>query len=218
MTTLISSSDLNLAVQALSESQLVAFPTETVYGVAALAQDEVAVHALYQAKFRPAHMAMPVMVASPEMIPAIALPRPGFWTLAEHFWPGPLTIILMRAVAMSGIAILPDVVTAGRETVGLRIPDHPLALELLRLANAPLAVTSANRSGQPPARTAMEAQRQLASRVRYVVDGGLAPGGHPSTILDLTKEPPRILRHGPTTSETIARALGEDVESIVDHR
>jgi len=119
---------------------------------------------------------------------------------------------------MSGIAILPHVVTAGRATVGLRIPDHPLALELLRLANAPLAVTSANRSGQPPARTAMEAQRQLASRVRYVVDGGPAPGGQPSTILDLTQEPPRILRHGPIATETIARALGEDVESTVDHR
>lgn len=212
MTTLISLSDLNLAVQALSESWLVAFPTETVYGLAALAQDEAAVQALYRAKSRPADMAMPVMVATPELVPAIALPRPSFWTLTEHFWPGPLTIILTKT------AELPDIVTAGGDTVGLRIPDHPLALELLRLTNAPLAVTSANRSGWPPARTAHQARTQLEGRVQYVIDGGLAPGGHPSTILDLTQEPPRILRHGPIASGDIARVLGTEIESVSNHR
>jgi L-threonylcarbamoyladenylate synthase len=208
MTTLISESELHLALQALREGQLVAFPTETVYGLAALAQDEDAVQALYEAKVRPAHMAMPVMIASPEMIPAVALPQPEFWILAEHFWPGPLTIILTKS------KLLPDVVTAGSDTVGLRIPNHPLALELLRLANTPLAVTSANRSGYPPARTAEEARRQLEGRVHYVVDGGLAAGGHPSTILSLTQEPPCLLRRGPIDPETIARVLKRNVESI----
>ncbi len=216
MTTLISSSDLHLAAQALLDGQLVVFPTETVYGVAALAQDEAAVWALYQAKSRPDHMAMPVMVASPEMVPAIAQPRPGFWALTEHFWPGPLTIILAINPPMPGVVALPEIVTAGGDTVGLRIPDHPFVLELLHLIDAPLAVTSANRSGQPPARTAEEALRQLEGQVRYVVDGGPTPGGNPSTILDLTLDPPRILRQGPIAPSDIARILEVDVEAISD--
>ncbi len=203
MTSFISANDLHLAMRALLNGQLVVFPTDTVYGVAALAQDEAAVRLLYQAKSRPDHMAIPVMVASPHLVPAIALPQPGFWTLAERFWPGPLTIILPKTVT------LPDIVTAGGDTVGLRIPDHPIALALLRLVNAPLAVTSANRSGQPPARTATEARAQLNGRVNIIVDGGLAPGGHPSTVLDLTSEPPRILRPGPITAAAIANVIAK---------
>lgn len=214
MTTLISSSDLYLAVQALKAGQLVAFPTETVYGVAALAQDKDAVRLLYQAKSRPDHMPMPVMVASPEMVPAIAQPCPDFWTLAEAFWPGPLTIILAKTAPMTDAITLPAIVTAGGDSVGLRIPDHPIALELLCLVNAPLAVTSANRSGLPPARTADEAYNQLEGRVRYIVDGGLAPGGQASTILDLTKEPPSILRQGSISPKAIANALRTSSESF----
>jgi L-threonylcarbamoyladenylate synthase len=123
--------------------------------------------------------------------------------LRGTFWPGPLTIILPKTSA------LPDIVTAGGDTVGLRIPDHPLALELLRLVAAPLAVTSANRSGQPPARTATDARAQLDGRVSLIVDGGPAPGGQPSTVLDLMAEPPRILRPGPITAAAIADAFGD---------
>ncbi len=201
MTSCISPDDLHLAVQALLGGRLVVFPTETVYGVAALAQNEAAVRSLYQAKSRPDHLALPVMVASSDLIPTIARPRPGFWALAERFWPGPLTIILPKTPA------LPDIVTAGGDTVGLRIPDHPLALELLRLVAAPLAVTSANRSGQPPARSATEARTQLDGRVSLIVDGGPAPGGQPSTVIDLTTEPPRILRPGPITAAAIGDAF-----------
>lgn len=195
--------DLDLAVQALLAGRLVVFPTETVYGVAALAKNEAAVRVLYQAKSRPDHLAIPVMVASPDLVPAIAWPRPGFWALAERFWPGPLTIILPKTPA------LPGIVTAGGDTVGLRIPDHPLALQLLRLVAAPLAVTSANRSGQPPARTADAARAQLAGRVSMIVDGGPAPGGQPSTVIDLTTEPAHILRPGPITSSAIAKVISK---------
>ena len=201
MTSCISANDLHLAAQALCSGQLVVFPTDTVYGVAALAQDEDAVRSLYQAKSRPAQMAIPVMVASPHLVPTIALPQPGFWVLAERFWPGPLTIILPKTSA------LPDIVTARGDTVGLRIPDHPLALDLLRLVAAPLAVTSANRSGEAPARTAAEAGEQLDGRVSIIVDGGLAPGGQPSTVVDLTSNPARILRPGPIRLSAIAEAV-----------
>ena len=199
----ISPNDLHLAVRALRNGQLVAFPTDTVYGVAALAQDEAAVRSLYQAKGRPDHMAIPVMVASPNLVPAIALPQPAFWALAKRFWPGPLTIILPKTTA------LPGIVTAGGNTVGLRIPDHPLALDLLRLVDAPLAVTSANRSGQPPARTAAEVREQLNGRVHIIVSGGLTPGGQPSTVIDLTSAPPHIIRRGPITATAISEALGD---------
>ncbi len=201
MTSCISPNDIHLAIRALRSGQLVVFPTDTVYGVAALAQDEAAVRALYQAKSRPDHMAIPIMVASSGLVPTIALLQPGFWALSERFWPGPLTIILLKTAAMPGI------VTAGGDTVGLRIPDHPLALELLRLVDAPLAVTSANRSGQAPARTAAEAREQLGGRVHIIVDGGLAPGGQPSTVVDLTSVPPRIIRPGPIRSSAIAEAI-----------
>jgi L-threonylcarbamoyladenylate synthase len=124
--------------------------------------------------------------------------------LTDAFWPGPLTIILPKRET------LPAIVTAGGDTVALRIPDHPVALELLRLVDAPLAVTSANLSGQPPARTAQEARTQLDGRVDAIVDGGVAPGGEPSTLLDLTRSPCVILRRGPVTEARIRAVLASD--------
>ncbi len=192
---------LDDAVALLREGALVSFPTDTVYGVAALAWDADAVARLYEAKARPFSKAIPVMVAEPEAVPAMAHPTAAFWRLAAAFWPGPLTMILPKT------DLLPAVVTAGGDTVALRIPDHPLALALLRQVAAPLAVTSANLSGHPPARTAAEALAQLGDRIAAVLDGGLAPGGQPSTILDLTQSPPRILRAGPIPLDAIRRVL-----------
>ena len=161
--------------------------------------------ALYAAKGRDFGVALPVMVASPDLVAEVAHPLPGFARLAARFWPGPLTIVLPKTPT------LPDLVTAGRDTVGLRIPDHPLALELLRAVGMPLAVTSANRSGQPPAQTAAEALAQLAGRVHIILDGGPAPGGRASTVLDLTSDPPRVLRPGPITAAELTEALGRAV-------
>ncbi len=192
---------LKEAVRVLLQGGLVVFPTETVYGVAALAEDAEAVARIYAAKARPRHMAIPVMVAEPEAVTAVARPLSGFWSLAEAFWPGPLTIILPKTEA------LPPIVTAGGDTVALRIPDHPLALALLRAVERPLAVTSANRSGQPPALTAQDALDQLEGGVDVIIDGGRAPGGQPSTIIDLTQTPPRILRFGPIPAEALFAAL-----------
>ncbi len=201
MTRVIPPDAFDEAVQALRRGQLVVFPTDTVYGVAALAENAEAVARIYAAKNRPRHMAIPVMVAEPDRATDVARPLPGFWALAEAFWPGPLTIILPKTEALSPI------VAAGGDTVALRIPDHPLALALLRAVDRPLAVTSANLSGQPPTLTAEEARDQLEGRVAIIVDGGRAPGGQPSTILDLTSEPLKILRPGPITWPQIAEAL-----------
>jgi len=188
---------LAAAATILHQSGVVVFPTDTVYGAAALATDIIAVTRLYHAKQRPSTMPIPVMVAAPWRAPDVARVQPGFWKLANAFWPGPLTIVLPKRHA------LPDIVTAGGETVALRIPAHDLALQLLRLVDAPLAVTSANLSGQAPALTANDALAQLDGRVDAIVDGGPAPGGQPSTIIDLSTASPRILRPGPISAERI---------------
>lgn len=205
-TQLISPQQLPAAVAALRRRELVVFPTDTVYGVAALATDAAAVATLFAAKARPPTQALPVMVATATQVSSIAQPLPEFWTLAKCFWPGPLTMVLPRT------ELLPALVTGGKESVGVRIPDHPLALALLRRLAAPLAVTSANLSGQPPARTAREAWTQLAGRVSLIIDGGPAPGGHPSTVIDITCTPPTLLRSGPISWEEILGALTKDSE------
>ena len=203
-TRIIPPSQLDTAIDILREGGLVVFPTDTVYGVAALARDAAAVAAIYRAKQRPSNMPIPVMVGDPMAVSEIAIPAPGFRDLADAFWPGPLTIILPRR------ATLPDIVTAGGDTVALRIPDHPLVLALLRILNEPLAVTSANRSGHPPALTADDARVQLDGRVEAIIDGGPAPGGLPSTIIDLTRTPPQILRRGPVTEAQIRAILANN--------
>jgi len=201
ITRLIHPEQIETAIPILLSGGLVVFPTDTVYGVAALAEDAEAVARIYAAKDRPRRMAIPVMVAEPDRVTAVARPLPSFWALAQAFWPGPLTIILPKTDA------LPPIVTAGGGTVALRIPDHPLALALLRAVGRPLAVTSANISGQPPALTAEEARAQLEGRVEAVIDGGRAPGGQPSTIIDLTQTPPRILRTGPLSEQAVMTVL-----------
>ncbi len=142
------------------------------------------------------------MVASTAQIEQVARPLPGLDRLAERFWPGPLTIVLPKQ------PWLPLLVTAGGDTVGVRIPDHPLALAILQRVGRPLAVSSANLSGQPPARTAAQALAQLDGRVDVILDGGEAPGGQASTVFDLTTNPPRILRQGPVSAGEIGDCLG----------
>ena len=204
VTRILSIDQLDIAADILHRGGLVVFPTDTVYGVAALARNAEAVAAIYRAKRRPATLPIPVMVAEPGRVQGAARLLPGFRALTDAFWPGPLTIILPKRET------LPAIVTAGGDTVALRIPDHPVALELLRLVDAPLAVTSANLSGQPPARTAQEARTQLDGRVDAIVDGGVAPGGEPSTLLDLTRSPCVILRRGPVTEARIRAVLASD--------
>jgi L-threonylcarbamoyladenylate synthase len=185
---------------------LVAFPTDTVYGVGALAGNPSAVARLYAAKLRPGHKAIPLLVSSVDDL----LPERG-WTstglppagqcLAQRFWPGPLTLVVPRGPRVS------NAVAAEGQGVAVRIPDHPVVLSLLRALAEPLATTSANLSGQPSPLTAEEVVAQLASRVALVLDGGPCPGGLASTVVDLTGPSPQILRQGPITGQAIWDAL-----------
>ena len=190
------------AVALLQRGELVAFPTDTVYGVGAIAWDAAAVGKLYTAKLRPLDKAIPILLADPADVTQVAAGlAPAALRIAERFWPGPLTLVVPKA------ARVPAEVTAGGATVAVRIPDHPLARALIRAAGAPLATTSANISGEASAATAEEAAVQLGGRVAMILDGGRCPGGVPSTVVDVTQPQPRILRPGPISLEQILAAL-----------
>jgi L-threonylcarbamoyladenylate synthase len=170
---------------------LVAFPTDTVYGVGSHAFQPEAVAALYVAKQRPTNKAIPILIARVDDLACVTRLVPDVaWHLAARFWPGGLTLVLPRAQDV------PSAVTAGGDSVAVRCPDHPVPLALINAVGAPLAATSANLSGQPSPTTARQVLEQLAGRVPLIIDGGECPGGIPSTVLDLSLGPPRLLRSG----------------------
>jgi L-threonylcarbamoyladenylate synthase len=186
----------------LRSGQVVAFPTDTVYGVGAHAFQTEAVAALYAAKNRPAAKAIPILVAQIEDVARVACTVPAVaWELVERFWPGGLTLVLPRAPKV------PPIVTAGGDTVAVRCPDHSIPLALMNALGAPLAATSANLSGQPSPATAREVITQLAGRVPLIIDGGECPGGVPSTVVDLSVSPPRLLRAGAIPAEDLRDLL-----------
>ncbi len=188
------------AIEVLGRGELVAFPTDTVYGLGVDAFNDQAVRKLFLAKGRNQEKAIPVLVANLEqfvdIVDRTTLPA---MRLVERFWPGPLTIVLGQA------SDLAEAISA-YGTVGVRIPDHPIAQELIR-ASGPLAVTSANRSGDPEACTADEIETNMGAQVDLIVDGGRTPGGQPSTVVDCTQDPPTILRVGPITEDEIRSVL-----------
>jgi L-threonylcarbamoyladenylate synthase len=191
------------AVALLRDGQLVAFPTDTVYGVGAVIWNAQAVRRLYEVKLRPAGKAIPVLLADVADLSLVARDlSQTVLGLVERLWPGPLTVVVPRAESV------PDEVTAGGATVAVRVPDHDLARALIRAAGAPLATTSANLSGQQSPVTARQVAAQLSSRIPLVLDGGPCPGGVASTIVDLTGSKPVILRPGPLSMEEIFSALG----------
>jgi L-threonylcarbamoyladenylate synthase len=188
------------ALSILRGGGLVALPTDTVYGVGALAFNETAVESIYAAKDRPVEKAIPVLLAGVEELEKVAVRVPPMARrLAVLFWPGPLTLIVPRASS------LPEAVS-GTASVAVRVPDHPTALALLREAG-PMAVTSANLSGQPSPVTAAQVMRQLGGRISLILDGGSAPGGLPSTLVDCTGSQPVILREGPVKMPQLQEAL-----------
>jgi len=187
-------------LETLKRGGLVAFPTDTVYGVGALAFDALAVESIYAAKDRPVEKAIPILIGGPEDLDKIAIEIPPIAAkLAARFWPGPLTLVLPKHPD------LPSVVSAS-PTVGVRVPDHPVARALLRAAG-PMAVTSANISGQESPRTAREVSRQLNGRIPLILDGGETPGGVPSTVVNCLGTEPVILREGPVTLKDIQFVL-----------
>lgn len=203
------------ARQAIARGELIVVPTDTVYGVAADAFDPRAVEKLLAAKGRGREAPPPVLVASMAAVAALAESVPeAVEKLAEEYWPGPLTIILPAQPSLNW-----DLGDTGG-TVALRIPDHDLTLEILR-ETGPLAVSSANLHGEPPARTADEAERMLGESVQVILDGGSVSTGVASTIVDATKLDEsrlRILRPGGVSLEQLAGALPEYEISIAPTR
>jgi L-threonylcarbamoyladenylate synthase len=180
-----------VAVEALRQGQLVAFPTDTVYGVGASAFLPTAVEKLYVAKERPRSLAIPLLLSSAADVPLVAEDVPKMANLLmRRFWPGGLTLVLLRSAGV------PDVVTAGGTTVAVRLPDHAVPRALAAGLGAPLAATSANLSGHKSPVTAQEVLNDLDGRVDVLLDGGPCPGGIESTILDLTRPELTLLREG----------------------
>jgi L-threonylcarbamoyladenylate synthase len=177
------------AAAALGRGELVAFPTDTVYGLAA-GHDHV--RKLYVAKERPKEKRISVLLSDATNLDASAQVTPAARALAEAFWPGPLTLVL---------------VAPRRGTLAFRVPDHPMARRLIAASGGGLPVTSANRSGGQDARTAQEVLDQLDGRIALVLDGGTTPGGVPSTVVDCTTDHIKILREGAIGSAQIQRAL-----------
>jgi len=198
------------AARILAEGGLVAFPTDTVYGVGAHAFQPDAVERIYVAKIRPRDKAIPILLARADDLPLVAEGiTETAWLLAERFWPGGLTLVLPRKDNV------PDVVSAGGPTVAVRVPDHPVFLALIAALGSPLAGTSANLSGHPSPVTAQEVEAELGGRIELILDGGRCPGGTPSTVLDLTADPPTILRAGAIGVEEIEAALSKRLPKSV---
>lgn len=192
------------AAAVLRGGGLVAFPTETVYGLGAHALDPAAVERIYLAKGRPAYNPLIVHVASVEAARALSRAWPeAADRLAERFWPGPLTLVVPRA------ASIPDAVSAGLATVGVRVPAHPVAHALLVAAGIPVAAPSANRSTHVSPTTAAHVRRSLGERVDLILDGGPTSVGIESTVLSLASAVPTVLRPGTISIDELREVLGE---------
>ncbi|MGI6284243.1 L-threonylcarbamoyladenylate synthase [Neomoorella humiferrea] len=195
---------IRLAARILNRGGVVAFPTETVYGLGANALDARAVRRIFRAKGRPSDNPLIVHIASfRDVQDLVAYLPPRATLLMQRFWPGPLTLVLPRS------EVIPDVVTAGLDTVGIRMPAHPVAQALIRAARLPIAAPSANISGRPSPTTGLHVLKDLRGKIDAVVDGGPATVGVESTVLDLTAPVPTILRPGGVTYEELASVLGE---------
>ena len=186
------------AIKILKNGGIVAFPTDTVYGLGANAFNEDAVLKVYEAKARPREFALTILLADVSQIKLVAENVPKMaWKLADRFMPGALTIVLQKSMAVS------NMVTGDGDTVAVRVPNHPIPIALVKGLGAPITGTSANRSGAPSPIVAEEVYKQLRSKVDLIIDGGKCPIGISSTVLDLTTDPPKIIREGTITREQI---------------
>jgi L-threonylcarbamoyladenylate synthase len=192
------------AVELLRAGEVVALPTETVYGLAANALDEKAVAKIFQIKGRPSHNPIIVHVASNKMAKRCAKNFPAIAEkLSKSFWPGPLTIVLPRAKE------IPEIVTAGGKPVGIRWPSHPFIQAVIRECDFPLAAPSANLSNSISPTNVEHVRKNLGGKIPLIVDGGQSQVGIESTVLDLTVSPPRILRPGMIHAESLAAVCGQ---------
>ena len=197
---------IEIAVDVLANGGVVAIPTDTLYGLAACAFNESAVLKVFELKGRPDGMALPLLLSDAndarmcvEDVPTDAM------TLAEQFWPGALTLVLRKS------AEVPYAVTAGMDTVALRVPDHPVPRAVSKALGAPITGTSANLSGRPGLTSAEAVRAEFGDAIDFVLDGGDAPGGVASTILDMSGDARNVLRHGAVSREQIEAALRREL-------
>ena len=198
---------IGAAVEVLANGGVAAIPTDTLYGLAASAFDESAVLKVYELKGRPEGMALPLLLSEAEDVRVCAEDVPeAAWTLMERFWPGALTLVVRKR------ATVPDIVTAGLDTVALRVPDHPVARAIAKTLGAPITGTSANLSGRPGITNAADVRREFGDTIDFVLDGGEAPGGVASTIVDVSDGELRVLREGAASREELEAVLGRELK------
>ena len=184
---------------------VVAFPTDTVYGLGAGAYVESGIRKIFEIKNRPPEMALPLLLADVSQVHEVAMYLPAFaWRLIDRFLPGGLTLVVFRT------QIVKDIITAGGDTVAIRIPDHPVPVALIKGSGMPIVGTSANLSGSANAVTAEEVRSQLKHKVDLIIDGGPLPGGKESTVVDVTGELPVILRQGVIPREALEEVVKFD--------
>lgn len=194
-------------IAVLKEGGIVAFPTDTVYGLGACFNIARAVERVYSVKQRPRTMALPLLLSGILEVSEVAHPVPGVaWLLAANFWPGALTLVLHRS------RLVPDIITAGAETVAVRVPAHPVPLALVEGAGVPIVGTSANLSGRPSLLTAREVRAELGDSIDLIVSGR-SPGGTESTVVDVTGETPVVLREGAISVDELERVCGNVITS-----
>lgn len=196
----------DIAVRVMQAGELVAYPTDTVYGLGAPASYDDSVRKLFAVKGRSLSKALPLLIADLVMASWVAEITPVASRLTSAFWPGQLTIVLRKLPEFRSVAL------AKQDTVALRVPAHDLVRDIVRGLGEPITGTSANRTGGRPPVSASEVAFQLGEMVPVVIDGGRTEGGRESTVIDLTSEGgPRILREGPVTREELEKALGRSL-------
>ena len=192
--------EIEKGIKILQRGGVIAFPTDTVYGLGADAFNSMAVERIYEIKNRPKHRQLPLLIAGVERLITLADPIPEIaWFLARRFWPGGLTLVLPKTDSL-------PVYLAPGPTIAARIPNHPACLAIIQHLGNPIIGTSANISGQPPALTAEEVGQQLGGKIDFIINGGKCPGGKESTVVDVTHESPIILRQGIIPSHEIDKA------------
>ena len=197
------------AIEILKDGGIVAFPTDTVYGLGGDVFNRKAAEKIYKVKQRPRDLPLPVLLADREQLPAVVDSVPEIAKfLMRRFWPGGLTLV------MSKRASLPDIITAGSDKVAVRIPNHVVPLALIHGLGAPIIGTSANISDKPSPVTAEEVEQQLGSQADLIIDMGRCPGGIESTMVDVTGETPTVLRHGMIPEGEIKRACQEYAREV----
>jgi L-threonylcarbamoyladenylate synthase len=203
----ISQRDTKKGASILKKGGVIAFPTDTVYGLGADAFNSTAVQRIYGIKHRSKSQPFPLLIADAKQLTGLVEPIPELARfLASQFWPGGITLVLSKKDTV------PAYLASG-PTIAVRVPNHPACLALLEELAGPLIGTSANLSGQPPALTADEVRQQLGGRIDLIIDGGKCPGGKESTIVDVSREPPAILRQGIVPSHEIDRVYQEYLEA-----